>query len=861
MKQNNCPTCHTPIAGNAPGGFCPSCLLREASEEVVSGKSPAPSLPEMAEAFPELEILELIGQGGMGFVYKARQRELDRIVALKILSPELSSDPSFEERFSREARVLGKLQHPNVVSIYEQGKSGGFFYLMMEYVDGVNLRQAMAAGRFPPEQALALIPGICDALQAAHTQGIWHRDIKPENILLDQNGQVKIVDFGIARIVGDPQRNFTLTRTGGVLGSAAYMAPEQHESPRDVDHRADIYSLGVVIYEMLTGELPLGRFPDPSSRTEVNRLVDAIVLRTLEKERERRQQSVDEVKTGLVEAGDRSIEAPQDSPEEGLGLSRFVMWSIALYLGGGVFGGLGISVRSPFAIAIGGAVCVVGFLGCLWSLWKMKTRAWLPRGRAILISIVVVPMCLGVSAMAIGMFIDDPDFPRSKGGMMFGAGLMVIFTTILFWLALFLGRPLDASRPRRMLYGKLGFVFGLGMILGGGVLAKRIDGKWPFVGNKSKVVIRFDQAFTPSGSEMERLYSKAAGDYADQYLFEVDDEGASITAHCAHSEQPDTRFRRGGPSRAHLEAFCHRFTTLLPSDQLSKQRMRPQIERISGRSEAYRNRVIPFLLIGSGSFILALAGGRRLWWGMAGGVAFMGLLGVLHVWGANTDPPILIEGAPLPPFGYEEMPPADFSTPEKAVMSFFDAACMGELEIARRGASKALREVLDEHDEWDELLRRSSRKNASGSHFDRARGVIKVSVSDYVSGGQLSVVMEDGEWKLDDLNFVTPGRQRTGPFSWEFSPALAMKELLNAAQNRNHEVFRARLSKAFLAEMDDEGDHSIFGDFGKLEFVEVSKLTVAGAKILVETIDEPKRKFTFTMIQEEGQWKLSKDGF
>lgn len=298
METNTCPTCHSPIPAHAPGGFCPACLLRDAVEPSATGHA-APSLEEIAAAFPQLEILDLIGQGGMGFVYKVRQPGLDRVVALKILSPELGRDPAFAERFAREARTLGKLHHPNIVTVFEHGEGGGLFYLIMEYVDGVNLRQAMRAGRFSPEQALAIVPGICDALQAAHAQGIWHRDIKPENILLDREGKVKIADFGIARIVGDPQHDFTLTRTGSALGSISYMAPEQHEKPHDVDHRADIYSLGVVIYEMLTGELPLGRFPAPSQKAAVDARIDAIVFKTLEKERELRQQSAKEVKTDV----------------------------------------------------------------------------------------------------------------------------------------------------------------------------------------------------------------------------------------------------------------------------------------------------------------------------------------------------------------------------------------------------------------------------------------------------------------------------------------------------------------------------------------------------------------------------------
>lgn len=176
-------------------------------------------------------------------------------------------------------------------------------YLIMEFVDGVNLRQAMRAGRFTPEQALKIIPAICDALQFAHTQGVLHRDIKPENILLDSKGRVKIADFGIAKILNEKGGDMLLTQSGAKLGTAPYMAPEQIEQPSSVDHRADIYSLGVVFYEMLTGELPLGRFAAPSELSSVGGNIDEIVFRALEKERTRRQQSVDEFKTQVEGAG------------------------------------------------------------------------------------------------------------------------------------------------------------------------------------------------------------------------------------------------------------------------------------------------------------------------------------------------------------------------------------------------------------------------------------------------------------------------------------------------------------------------------------------------------------------------------
>ncbi|MCX6839372.1 MAG: protein kinase [Verrucomicrobia bacterium] len=262
-----------------------------------------PSLEEIATAFPDLEIFDLIGHGGMSAVFRVRQPKLDRIVALKVLPKSLAATPGFAERFNREGRVLARLSHPSIVAVHDFGESGGFAYLIMEFVDGVNLRQAMRAGRFTPDQALKIIPAICEALQFAHTQGVLHRDIKPENILLDSKGRVKIADFGIAKIISEDSADaMLLTQSGAKLGTAPYMAPEQIEQPSTVDHRADIYSLGVVFYEMLTGELPLGRFAAPSERSTCNGNVDEVVFRALEKERGRRQQSAGEMKTQIEEA-------------------------------------------------------------------------------------------------------------------------------------------------------------------------------------------------------------------------------------------------------------------------------------------------------------------------------------------------------------------------------------------------------------------------------------------------------------------------------------------------------------------------------------------------------------------------------
>jgi serine/threonine protein kinase len=306
-----------------------------------------PPVETLAKLFPQLEILALIGQGGMGAVYKARQPGLDRLVALKILPPRPGSDPGFAERFTREARALARLNHPNIVAVYDFGQVSGagvspanvqtpgagvspasapavppaaappapspspqpstlnpqpfpsLHYFLMEYVDGPNLRQLERAAKLSPREALQIVPQICEALQYAHDEGIVHRDIKPENVLLDKKGRVKIADFGLAKILGREPQDFHLTGAGQVMGTPNYMAPEQVEHPQSVDHRADIYSLGVVFYEMLTGELPLGKFAPPSRKAQVDVRLDDVVLRALEKEPERRYQTASQVKSAV----------------------------------------------------------------------------------------------------------------------------------------------------------------------------------------------------------------------------------------------------------------------------------------------------------------------------------------------------------------------------------------------------------------------------------------------------------------------------------------------------------------------------------------------------------------------------------
>jgi tRNA A-37 threonylcarbamoyl transferase component Bud32 len=323
-----CPQCGAALKASAPAGLCPNCLmaLNLKTETVLTGDSPAaqPPLPpeQIAPHFPQLEILECLGRGGMGVVYKARQKTLNRLVALKLLAPERVEDAKFAERFTREAQALAALNHPNIVTIHDFGQAGGFYFLLMEYVDGLNLRQLLRTRKFTPEEALAIVPPLCDALQFAHDRGIVHRDIKPENLLLDKDGRVKVADFGIARMLGaangsgDAATGVPQSLTQSTLGTPGYTAPEQKTDPQRVDSRADIYSLGVVFYELLTGELPGKPLQPPSRKVQIDVRLDEVVLQALAKEPQRRYQQASQVKTALETIAATPAALPPEREQE-----------------------------------------------------------------------------------------------------------------------------------------------------------------------------------------------------------------------------------------------------------------------------------------------------------------------------------------------------------------------------------------------------------------------------------------------------------------------------------------------------------------------------------------------------------------
>lgn len=219
------------------GATCPDCVLSFAAAEVW---------PEV----PGLDVLGVLGKGGMGVVYDAFQPKLRRRVALKVLSPHLAFDEAFMARFEEEGVLLARLQHPHIVTVFDVGVHGGLPYIVMERVEGRSLRSRLRGQPLDLATSLDLARAVADALACAHAAGVVHRDVKPENILIDDTGRVKLVDFGLAKDVA------TSDAGRKRLGTLRYMAPEQVENPEEVDARADLYALGRVLLEMAAGKLP-----------------------------------------------------------------------------------------------------------------------------------------------------------------------------------------------------------------------------------------------------------------------------------------------------------------------------------------------------------------------------------------------------------------------------------------------------------------------------------------------------------------------------------------------------------------------------------------------------------------------------
>ena len=277
-----------------------------------------PLLPEeLDKLLPAFDVSAILGRGGMGAVYEAVQTSLKRRVAIKLLPPEVDTDGSFAERFQREAISMAALEHPNIVHIYDFGQtSAGHYYFAMEFVDGADLSKLIRTGDLGPKEVGTIIAQVCDALGYAHGKGYVHRDIKPANIFVTQDGRVKVGDFGLAKLVSgdnadEVSEELGLTMTGYAMGTPNYVAPEALKSGAEVDHRADIYALGVMLYEMLTGNVPRGAFaPASQKNAQVDKKLDQVVTKAMQEEPANRYQSTHELKEEVAKSGSLNVEKP-----------------------------------------------------------------------------------------------------------------------------------------------------------------------------------------------------------------------------------------------------------------------------------------------------------------------------------------------------------------------------------------------------------------------------------------------------------------------------------------------------------------------------------------------------------------------
>ena len=291
-----------------PGATAAPPYVRGASPSLspVSGISAFQGLQPGVVFGGRYEIMGVLGQGGMGAVYKARDRELDRLIALKVIRPELATDPAILLRFKQELILSRNITHKNVVRIFDLGEAEGIRFISMEYVDGEDLRTILRRdGKFAPKEAISVVEQVCRALDSAHTEGVIHRDLKPQNIMRDRHGRIVVMDFGLARSLGESG----LTQTGAMVGTLEYMSPEQAMG-RTLDQRSDIFSVGLIFYELLTGKAPYEADTaiaslmkrtreDARSVSDVDssvpRSLSAIVGRCLEREPTNRYHSVVEL--------------------------------------------------------------------------------------------------------------------------------------------------------------------------------------------------------------------------------------------------------------------------------------------------------------------------------------------------------------------------------------------------------------------------------------------------------------------------------------------------------------------------------------------------------------------------------------
>ena len=255
----------------------------------------------MLKKIGKYQVIEEIGRGAMSVVYKAVQPSLNRTVAIKVLSPELTKDSLFVNRFNQESIIIARFNHPNVVHIIDKGSIEDTFYFVMDFVEGRDFKTVLADESTPFEEKMNVFIQVCKALGYAHKNGVIHRDIKPSNILVDKDGNAWLSDFGIAKVKREDDQDLTCADV--VMGTWNYMSTEQRTNSREVDQRSDVYALGIILFEIATGKRPEGIFKEPRKvNPKISTLLEEVILKCIEQEKEKRYQSVDELKDSLLKS-------------------------------------------------------------------------------------------------------------------------------------------------------------------------------------------------------------------------------------------------------------------------------------------------------------------------------------------------------------------------------------------------------------------------------------------------------------------------------------------------------------------------------------------------------------------------------
>src|SRR5262245_48547007 len=327
---NKCEKCGARLPAGVLSGRCPRCFLMlgldalgdpaELQDTILARDHPSSGDVAYPARIARYRILRLIGEGGMGAVYEAEQEQPRRTVALKVIKPGIAT-PELLKRFEQESQALGRLQHPGIAQIYEAGTADTGFgpqpYFAMEFIEGPHLRQYAAAQELDVRARLEIMAKVCDAVHHAHQRGLIHRDLKPGNILVDERGQPKILDFGVARVTDSEAHATRQTDIGQMIGTLAYMSPEQVlADPLALDTRSDVYALGVVLYELLAARMPYAisrkldetihaiREEDPARLSQISRSyrgdIETIVAKALEKDRARRYGSAAELAADIT---------------------------------------------------------------------------------------------------------------------------------------------------------------------------------------------------------------------------------------------------------------------------------------------------------------------------------------------------------------------------------------------------------------------------------------------------------------------------------------------------------------------------------------------------------------------------------